>query len=194
MAKLTYKEISEYAKLAGFSERDANIATAIALAESGGDPRAHNAVPPDDSYGLWQINMIGALGPARRRKYHLSSNERLYDPQTNAYVAYGIFKDSGWKAWTTYTRGTYKKFLPGGQGGPIDNLGEEAKGIEERVKDTFPDLTGGFNALGQNIFNGVAGLTGVIVASVMLVLGIVILMRNVIPVGKTIKFAKKVVT
>jgi hypothetical protein len=49
-----------------FTPADAVVAVAIALAESGGNPAAHNPVPPDDSWGLWQINMRGHLGPVRR--------------------------------------------------------------------------------------------------------------------------------
>lgn len=187
MAKLKPHEIEEYAALAGFGGKDLQIAVAVALAESGGDPRAHNNKPPDDSYGLWQINMLGALGPARRKKYHLSSNERLFDPQTNAYVAKGIHKDSGWNAWTTYTRGTYKQYMNEG------TTADVASDAVDKVKDAFPDINGGLNALGKNIFNGVAGLTGIIVAVVLLILGIIILMRNVIPAGKAVKIASKVV-
>lgn len=100
---------------AGFRGQDAVIAVAVAKAESGLDPKSHNPKPPDNSYGLWQINMLGDMGPDRRKKFGLSSNEALFDPATNAKAAYAIYKGSGWKAWTTYTRGTYKKNLPATQ-------------------------------------------------------------------------------
>jgi Lysozyme like domain len=81
MARLSVHEILDVALRAGFSpdREEAVIATAIALAESGGDPHAHNPKPPDNSFGLWQINMIGALGPDRRQKLGLSRNEELFD-------------------------------------------------------------------------------------------------------------------
>lgn len=109
MSKLSAGEIAYYAQQAGFSTAESVAAVGIALAESGGDTQAHNSKPPDDSYGLWQINMLGALGPERRKKYGLSSNDALYDPATNARVAYGIYKDAGAKftPWSTYTNRSY---------------------------------------------------------------------------------------
>lgn len=89
------------------------IATAIAWAESTGNINAHNNKPPDDSYGLWQINMIGSLGPRRRAKYNLTKNEDLFSPTTNARVAYGeSASGNNWRPWSTYTDGSYKKFMP----------------------------------------------------------------------------------
>src|SRR4051794_8716603 len=103
MPTLSADAIRQYASAAGFSGNDLDIAVAVALAESGGNPKAHNATPPDDSYGLWQINMLGKLGPDRRKRFGLTSNDQLYDPATNAKAARIIFQGSGWSAWTTYT-------------------------------------------------------------------------------------------
>lgn len=91
----------------------ATVATAIALAESGGNERAHNqnAATRDDSYGLWQINMYGDLGPARRRQFDLKSNADLYDQFKNAQVAGDIWNASGFTPWSTYKSGEYKKFM-----------------------------------------------------------------------------------
>ena len=109
---MTPSEIADIARRAGFQESSIPIAVAIALAESSGNPRAHNPRPPDDSYGLWQINMLGNLGPSRRARYRLRSNEDLYDPLTNARVAYG--ESSGgsyWRPWSTFLNGAYKRYL-----------------------------------------------------------------------------------
>lgn len=111
MAKLSAGEIASYAKGAGLS-KDVDIAVAIALAESGGRTDAHNGVPPDDSYGLWQINMLGSMGPARRKEFGLSRNDDLYNPATNAKAMMKISNGgTNWRPWTTYTRGTYKLHL-----------------------------------------------------------------------------------
>src|SRR6266498_3293364 len=100
------------ARRAGFSSDEAVTATAIALAESDGRPRAHNPNPPDDSYCLMQINMLGRLGPERRARFHLGSNTDLYDPAVCMHVAYGISAGgSDWRPWTTYTRSTYRRYL-----------------------------------------------------------------------------------
>ena len=64
---------------------------AIAMKESGGNPSAYNGTPPDDSYGLWQINMYGNLGPARMSQFGLSNKSQLFDPATNAAAAYSIW-------------------------------------------------------------------------------------------------------
>lgn len=88
-------------------------AGAIAMAESSGNPRAHNATPPDDSYGLWQINMYGSLGPSRRQSYGLSGNDALYDPATNARVMYAISGGGkNWAPWSTYNGVRYALYLP----------------------------------------------------------------------------------
>ena len=89
---------------------------AIAMAESSGNSEAHNAKYPDDSYGLWQINMLDEpgyeLGKERREQFGLSSNEELKDPLTNAKAAYAILKSQGLGAWSVYTSGAYKTHLP----------------------------------------------------------------------------------
>ena len=112
MSKLSPERIARHAHEAGFRGQDLTIAVAVALAESGGDPRAHNATPPDNSYGLWQINMLGSMGPARRREFGLESNRELFDPAENARAANKISGDGrSWTPWTTYTSGAYKRHL-----------------------------------------------------------------------------------
>jgi hypothetical protein len=111
-ARLAPERIYTYSRGAGFSPEQAVTATAIALAESDGRPRAHNPTPPDNSYCLMQINMLGRLGPQRRARFRLRSNTDLYDPATCMRVAYAISAGgSDWTPWTTYTRGTYRQYL-----------------------------------------------------------------------------------
>ena len=76
---------------AGFPSDTAIQMAAIAMKESGGNPSAYNGTPPDDSYGLWQINMYGSLGPARMSQFGLSDKSQLFDPATNARAAYQIW-------------------------------------------------------------------------------------------------------
>lgn len=66
MSKLSPAEIAQHAYDAGFRGDALTTAVAVAMAESSGDPRAHNDTYQDNSYGLWQINMLGDPGPARR--------------------------------------------------------------------------------------------------------------------------------
>lgn len=109
---LSPSQIARYAAQAGFSGNALINAVAVALGESSGNPRAHNDKPPDNSYGLWQINMLGDLGPARRRAFGLSANSQLFDPATNARAAFSIAgggKNFG--PWSVYTSGKYQNYL-----------------------------------------------------------------------------------
>jgi hypothetical protein len=109
---LTPRQIAQHAYDAGFRGSALTTAVAVALAESGGDPHAHNAVPPDDSYGLWQVNMIGSLGPDRRRAFHLTSDAALFDPAVNARAAWSISgHGTAFQPWSTYTNGAYRAHL-----------------------------------------------------------------------------------
>src|SRR5690606_5450658 len=113
MSALSAEQIAQHAYNAGFRGKDLETAVAVALAESSGDPTKHNSTRPDDSYGLWQINMIDDLGPARRKQFGLDSDEELKDPATNAEAAYQVYKERGgtFEPWTTYTSEKYKEFL-----------------------------------------------------------------------------------
>jgi hypothetical protein len=88
--RLSGVQLAELLSLAGFTGRGHRLAWLVASRESSRRPLAHNqnARTGDDSYGLFQINMIGGLGPDRRRAFGLSSNADLLDPVTNAQVAY----------------------------------------------------------------------------------------------------------
>lgn len=167
MANLTKAQLASLASDAGFSGSDVNIAAAVALAESNGNPKAHNAKPPDDSYGLWQINMIGALGPDRRKKFGIKNNSDLFDPATNAKAARIIFAGSGWGAWTTYSKGTYKQYM---------DASDATTGGATTSGDTgLFGIGAALNAVGINIFKSLANVVGVIIAMALIVTAIVIL-------------------
>jgi hypothetical protein len=105
-------EIYTLARNAGLADDRAKIAAAIAMAESGGNPAAHTRDSDDDSYGLWQINMIGALGPARRAEFNLKTDAELLIPATNARVMSELSQNGqNFSKWTTFTGGKYKAFL-----------------------------------------------------------------------------------
>jgi lysozyme-like protein len=95
---------------AGFRDDALLTAVAIAGAESGYRPTAHNPTPPDDSYGLWQVNYYGNLRPGRTQAY--GPAEGQYDPLTNARAAYSISGGGGnFKPWTTFTSGAFRSHL-----------------------------------------------------------------------------------
>lgn len=114
MAYLSYAQIRAYAAAAGAPDPD--TAAAVAMAETGGtgNTNSHNAIPPDNSYGLWQINMLGSMGPDRRKKLGITTNTQLYDPAVNAHAMMMVSGGgTNFSPWTTYKSGAYKKYLKG---------------------------------------------------------------------------------
>ena len=111
---LSVSDLGGLARSVGFPTEQAVIMAAIAMAESGGRARAHNnnRSTGDDSYGLWQINMIDRLGPERRRQFGISSNAALFDPTTNAKAARLVYLSQGFGAWSVYRNGAYRQYLP----------------------------------------------------------------------------------
>ena len=99
---LTRAAILAIAQGAGFP--DPKLATAIALAESGGVVNALMRSTKEISVGLWQINT----------KVHPYTPEEMAVPVLNAEAAYKISKGgTDWTPWTTFTSGKYRKFLTG---------------------------------------------------------------------------------
>jgi len=92
--RMSAEQVGQAVFNAGFRGEALTTMIAIALAESSGNPKAHNpdASTGDNSYGLFQINMLDKpnmkMGEERRRRYGLSSNEQLWDPDLNARIAY----------------------------------------------------------------------------------------------------------
>lgn len=179
------------AKTAGFTGKGLETIVAIGGAESGYNAKAHNAKPPDDSYGIWQINMLGALGPARRAQYGIQANSDLFDPVTNAKAAWKISGGgTNFSPWSTYTNGAYKKHLS-----PVDNgydPGQGKGGLPSLPK--VPDIPGaisaGINAITSQL-GKIAGMTVTIILAVaLLVVGIVLIRQK--DIKSTVKTIAKV--
>src|SRR3954471_22545469 len=107
-AHLTPVEIFQVLREAHFTPDQAVNFTAIAMAESGGDPHARLNTSAEDSRGLWQINLHAHANYA-------SAN--LYDPLTNARAAYDISNHGrNLYPWSTthhnHGAASYEKFLP----------------------------------------------------------------------------------
>jgi len=119
-------EIASFARKAGFPEELIPTMVGISKAESGGDPLAFNpnASTGDLSYGLMQINMLGGMGPERRKEFGIRKNEELYDPITNFKAAKKIYDQQGLGAWSVYRSGKYKDFLP--TGAQVNQTGTQA--------------------------------------------------------------------
>lgn len=108
------KDLIKLISSKGFKGDALKTAYAIAIAESGGRSNAFNgnSSTGDESYGLYQINMLGSLGPARRKKFNLKSNQDLFNPSTNAGIAAHMsHRGDNWSAWSSYKTGAYMKHL-----------------------------------------------------------------------------------
>ena len=113
---LTDIELLTLLKTVGFEGTGLKKAWSIAKRESNGRPLAYNGNKKtgDSSYGIFQINMIGDLGPTRLEKFDLKSNRELFDPVTNAEITYymtdGGTNWSSWKGMTPRAKEWLKQF------------------------------------------------------------------------------------
>jgi hypothetical protein len=96
------EELVKMLRAVGFEGKALKVAWAVVKKESNGRPLAFNGnvKTGDNSYGIFQINMIGGLGVARRDKFDLDSNKDLFDPVVNAQIAYYMSNEgSDWSSW-----------------------------------------------------------------------------------------------
>lgn len=187
----TAPELVALARKAGFTDSEAPIAASIALAESGGRTDAHNSKPPDDSYGLWQINMRGTLGPKRRIQFGIKSNDQLYDPTLNANAAHIVYKESGWDAWTTHkSKKNVSKLdeiltgirasggIAGYIAGGIADSKDVATGKAQLNLDPMAGIASAINSVGSNIFKGISNIAAIGIAAVAFAAGLALIISQ----------------
>lgn len=81
-----------------------DVARAICLAESGGNPQAAN-------WGDNHMSWAGCMGSFGLFQVNCSHGQ-LFDGAQNVAAAYGMWKSwNGFGAWSTYTNGAYLRFL-----------------------------------------------------------------------------------
>lgn len=105
MPTLSASQIAGYAQNAGVSGQNVSIATAIALAESGGvtDVQSKPNTNGTVDLGLWQINSV---------HQDLLNNADWRDPAQNAKMMFSISSGgTNWKPWSTFTSGAYLAHL-----------------------------------------------------------------------------------
>jgi len=111
---LTDRDLVQLLKATGFKGIHLKEAWAIAKKESQGHPLDYNGNwhTGDKSYGLFQINMLGSMGNARRGYYGLASNAELLNPVTNAKIAY-LMSDAGkdWSDWKGVNQPVVKYYM-----------------------------------------------------------------------------------
>ena len=110
LSNMTADQIAQYADQAGFSGPDLQVAVAIALAESSGNPSAVGDLTLGVSVGLWQINL---------KAHPQYTQAQLVDPQQNANAAYAIYQAAGnqFTPWSTYNGGQYSSYIVQAQSG-----------------------------------------------------------------------------
>ena len=102
-------ELVEVLTAAGFEGKALKTAWAVAMRESRGHPMSHNknAKTGDNSYGLFQINMLGSMGVDRLAKFQdkigIDKITDLFNPIANAKAAY--YMTAGGKDWGSWGLG-----------------------------------------------------------------------------------------
>lgn len=186
---LSANQIAFLAKQAGFPDKDVPIAVAIALAESKGDIAAYNgnAATGDDSYGLWQINMKGDLGPARRKMFGIESNDQLFGYGINAKAAFTLYANRGgtFKDWSTYNSGKYAAYVLAGTRGaespenPDNTLGPLGNPTNTQIGGKIPDLLKDFVLWVLGLFGPVLlRIAGFVGGGLLILVAIVLYVRK----------------
>ena len=128
MSQLNPQQIATLLRQQGIPQDKIPTMTAIAMAESGGRAQAFNPRGLDKSYGLFQVNMHGNLGPARMKEFGLQKESQLFDPETNVKAAKQILGSQGLGAGCVYKSGKYKDFLPQAQ--------QAAQAVQQQTQPT----------------------------------------------------------
>lgn len=165
MAKRTASEIYGAARAAGLSIPSAVIATAVALAESGGDDQilGDTTIQTDKwgpSVGIWQIRTVKAeYGSGSDRDLLALRGNVARQAQAMRNISAG---GTNWTPWSVYTRGTYQKFLGQAQSasgstatGGIEQLGLPGTGavgdVASAALDSARDLLIKLGAAGLGV-------------------------------------------
>jgi len=84
---------------------DADIAWAVMMAESGGNPNVinwHDYHAACNCYGSFGLFQLAAFRGTR---------DVLLDAEKNIEMAYNLWQEKGWRPWGAYRNGSYLKFL-----------------------------------------------------------------------------------
>lgn len=136
---------------AGGNPRQAQMAAAVALRESGGRPQARALTQREDSRGLWQINV---------RAHPQWALRDLFNPRVNAKAAVSISRNgTDWSPWTTAagaradvsSGGVPEVVRPGGQGFP-------GSGLLGGIGGAAGDVAGGIGGAAGDVLGGVTGI------------------------------------
>jgi Lysozyme like domain len=141
--RLSFQQIESLWIQAGGNKQLAPIMAAVALAESKGDPNAHNYNPAtgDDSWGLWQINYYGANREGRTREF--GPPDSMRNPANNARAAVTISGNTTKgiaQNWSTYRNGAFLQYLSANQQSPAQTFLSDPFGLKNDVSSVGMDI------------------------------------------------------
>lgn len=179
MATYTFEQLKSLWTMYGGPPEVANVAAAIALAESGGRSDATNTSNSNGSIdrGLWQINSVHGA-------------DSSYDIATNVRAAVRLYKSkNNFSDWTVFKSGAYKKFLNGNPdvstGGSATNIGIDIPNPLDALRD-IADRIGTIIKAGEWFADvrNVIRIVQVMIGGALLLVGI-----SILNVGLTLKTA-----
>ncbi len=100
----------------GMSPGNAVVGAAIGEAESSLDLTVINDTPStgDYSVGVWQINYAGNLYVGRTHEFGTPEQLIRRGLPAQANACYQLWRQSGFRPWSTYNSGAYQRYLHGG--------------------------------------------------------------------------------
>src|ERR1035437_8765955 len=166
---------------AGFTGTGLQTIVAIGAPESGYNEMDHNSTPPDNSYGIWQINMIA--GAHTLAEFSLTSNDQLFDPMINAKAAWVVSAHgTNFAPWSTFpgkstpymneaARAIAAPVAPGTQAAG-SQTGISLPSIPNPISSVADAITGAVNAITKQLvsFASTISMVGLIV--ILLLVGV----------------------
>lgn len=169
--------LSNILKDAGWSTKNIPTAVAIIYAEHGGkvDASAYTVTSPANKDGSHDLGLMQINDKANA---DILKTGDWKDPTVNAKMGLAIFNRQGWKAWSTYNDGSYKKYLTDGQQA-FSNAGGT---------NSPPSVGDALNAVGSTLEKiGLDFVTAAVIL-VFFILGVVIIVRKPIASGAVSAF------
>lgn len=106
---LPWQELMGAIAWGGWPQKDWATAGAVAAAESSRNPFIYNTYKMGH-FGLFQISR--SAWPDFFAASNANGGMGWCAPNLNAQYGYKIFQQQGWKAWSSYTNGSYLAYLP----------------------------------------------------------------------------------
>jgi hypothetical protein len=190
--KLSYAEIAQVARAAGFGKDESTLATAVAVAMAESSGRTKAVSPTGCCHGLWQINV----------NVHPYTKTQMQDPAQNAAAAWKISNSgTNWKPWSAYNNGAYLMYLTQAKSAskaPTSGSGANPSISIGGQEVDMPDLTGSIEDFMYPITatkewlsdrNNIFRIVKVLAGGAIAILGLKLIVKQ--PIQTVIKEIKK---